>query len=96
MPKIKKKNEIEQCTKIFIYQDLKPSWQWKFNVDHDSHTILDTYTLYVGITPHKLVKSDFCEFILHSGRHSVSTVLKSYFKTKFTRDMTRGWIEGQF
>ena len=23
MPKIKKKNEIEQCTKIFIYRDLK-------------------------------------------------------------------------
>ena len=23
MPKIKKKNKIEQCTKIFIYRDLK-------------------------------------------------------------------------
>ena len=50
----------------------------------------------VGITPHVLVKSDFCEFIIHSGRLSVSTVLKSCFKTKFIRDMTRGWIEGQF
>ena len=50
----------------------------------------------VGITPHVLVKSDFSEFIIHSGRLSVSTVLKSCFKTKFIRDMTRGWIEGQF
>ena len=46
----------------------------------------------VGITPHVLVKSDFCEFIIHSGRLSVSTVLKSCFKTKFIRDMTRGGL----
>ena len=27
MPKIQKKNKIEQCTKIFIYRDLKiTSW----------------------------------------------------------------------
>ena len=30
MPKIKKKNKIEQCTKIFIYRDLK-DWL-NFNV----------------------------------------------------------------
>lgn len=40
------------------------------------HTLMDTYTLYVGITPHVLVKSDFPEFIIHSDRLSVSTVLK--------------------
>ena len=30
MPKIKKKNKIEQCTKIFIYRDLKPIVQGFF------------------------------------------------------------------
>ena len=58
--------------------------------------LYNNYTLYVDKTPHELVKSDFCEFIIHSGRLSVSAVLKSCFKTKFIRDMTRGWIEGQF
>lgn len=62
----------------------------------NNHTLMETYTLYVGVTPHVLVKSEFCEFITHSGRLSVSTVLKSCFKTKFIRGMTTGWIKGQF
>ena len=95
MPKIQKKTKSNNVLKFSFTKTLSQAGNENLMLIN-SHTLLDTYTLYVGITPHKLVKSDFCEFILHSGRHLVSTVLKSCFKTKFIRDMTRGWIEGQF
>ena len=95
MPKIQKKTKSNNVLKFSFTKTLSQAGNENLMLIN-SHTLLDPYTLYVGITPHKLVKSDFCEFILHSGRHLVSTVLKSYFKTKFIRDKTRGWIEGQF
>ena len=95
MPKIKKKTKSKNVLKFSFTKTLSQAGNENLMLIN-SQTLLDTYTLYVGITPHELVKSDFCEFILHSGRHSVSNVLKSCFKTKFIRDMTRGWIEGQF
>ena len=75
--------------------EVNPSWQWKFNVDKLPHTYGYLYVIR-GDNAARTSEKWFCEFIIHSGRLSVSTVLRSCFKTKFIRDMTRGWIEGQF
>ena len=55
MPKIKKKNKIEQCTKIVIYRDLK------VKESACKETVLPCY--WYGEVKHKILPADFTKSI---------------------------------